>query len=334
VTRRRVGRVVLVLTGVFVALPTVAVAAAAAAAGVAAGPTSSTRSVGSTGSSGSDAVTPDGRLEGLDFDGLIQFTWVDRSGVHTARLPVQGNGGVLRMGGPGGPQVVEWPAAVGPLPSLAGKYHATKVNGPLVVGRPTTEMQIWSGAGSREILALDQATGLVLARAELDSGGSVVRSMEFDDLTLRLAHTSGSPVRSPADGSSSIGSAAGPTTTPAPARLSEVYSAPSQLAGGYERVRIESVSGGLRVVYSDGVHGLSIFEQPGRLSGSERSYRWAGGEVVTWQSGPTVLTAIGDGPSVDTLAAARSVPQPHQLSLLGHLRSLSREVVDTLSGSQ
>jgi hypothetical protein len=185
-------------------------------------------------------------------------------------------------------------------------------------------MEIWSGDGSRETLALDQATGLVLARSELGSDGSVVRSMEFDDLTVRLTHAPGAPVRTPAR----------PTAKPAPARLSAEYSAPSRLAGGYQRVRAESVSGGLRVVYSDGVHGLSIFEQPGDLSGSKRSYQWAGGEVITWQGGPTVFTAVGDGPSTDVVTAARSIPQPHQLSLLGHLESLSREVVDTLSGSQ
>jgi hypothetical protein len=99
-------------------------------------------------------------------------------------------------------------------------------------------------------------------------------------------------------------------------------------------VGAESVSGGLRIVYSDGVHGLSIFEQPGHLSGAKGSYQWAGGEVVTWQSGPTVITAIGDGPSDDVRVAARSIPQPRSLSLLGHLRSWSREVVDTLSGGQ
>jgi hypothetical protein len=269
-------------------------------------------------------VTPDGRLEGLDFDGLVQFMWVDRSGVHTARLPVQGDGGVVHIGGPSGLQGMGWPAEVGPLPSLSGKYHTSEANGPVVAGRPTTAMEIWSGDGSRETLALDQGTGLVLARTELGSDGSVVRSMEFDDLTLRLTHAPGAPVRTPAP----------PTAKPAPARLSAEYSAPSRLAGGYQRVRAESVSGGLRVVYSDGVHGLSIFEQPGDLSGSKRSYQWAGGEVVTWQGGPTVFTAIGDGPSTDVVTAARSIPQPHQLSLLGHLESLSREVVDTLSGSR
>jgi hypothetical protein len=148
--------------------------------------------------------------------------------------------------------------------------------------------------------------------------------MEFDNLTLRLTHAPGSPAGSPARS----------TAKPAPARLSEEYSAPTQLADGYQRIRTESVAGGLRVVYSDGVHGLSIFEQPGELSGSKRSFQWAGGEVVTWQGGPTVFTVIGDGPSTDVRAAVRSIPQPHELSLLGHLRSLSREVVDTLSGSQ
>ncbi|HEY3701761.1 MAG TPA: hypothetical protein VGL32_05845, partial [Acidimicrobiales bacterium] len=61
--RRRVGRVVL-LSGVFVALP---IAVVAAAGVVDAGPASL---VGSPGSGGRDVTTPDGRLEGLDFDGL------------------------------------------------------------------------------------------------------------------------------------------------------------------------------------------------------------------------------------------------------------------------
>jgi hypothetical protein len=92
------------------------------------------------------------------------------------------------------------------------------------------------------------------------------------------------------------------------------------------------ISSGLHVVYRNDVYALSIFEQPGHLSGVERSYRGAGGQVVMWQGGPTVFTAIGDGPAEDILAAVRSIPHPHPLSLIGHLRSLSREVVETLSG--
>lgn len=127
-------------------------------------------------------------------------------------------------------------------------------------------------------------------------------------------------------------SSAEPVATPAPARLPVVYAAPSLLAAGYKRVRAELVSGGLQVVYTNGVHGLSIFEQPGHLSGVGRSYRWTGGWVVTWQGGPTVFTAFGDGPARDVVVAARSIPNPHPLGLIGHLRSLSREVVETLSG--
>ncbi|TMM12571.1 MAG: hypothetical protein E6G01_15975 [Actinobacteria bacterium] len=314
----RAGRVVLVVAGVLAALPTTAVGAAAVDA---AGPPPPGLSAGSA---GSDAMSPDGRLDGVDFDGLVRFTWVDRSGVHTARLPVQGAGGVVRVGGPGGARGVEWPADVGPLPSLSGKYTTSEASGPTIAGRPTTVMQIWSGAGSSETLALDRATGLVLARAELDSGGSTVRSMEFEALTLRLTHPPGVPA----------GPSARSTSKVAPTRLPSEYSAPSRLAEGYQRLWTESVSGGLRVVYSDGVHGLSIFEQPGHLAGAKSSYQWVGGEVVTWQGGPTVFTAIGDGPSADVTAAARSVPQPHQRSLLGRLGSWSREVVDTLSGSR
>src|SRR2546423_366003 len=194
VTGWRAGRVVLVVAGVLAALPTTAVGAAAVDA---AGPPPPGLSAGSA---GSDAMSPDGRLDGVDFDGLVRFTWIDRSGVHTARLPVQGAGGVVRVGGPGGARGVEWPADVGPPPSLSGKYTTREASGPTIAGRPTTVMQIWSGAGSSETLALDRATG--------------------------------------------------------------------------------------------------------------------------------------DGPSADVTAAARSVPQPHQRSLLGRLGSWSREVVDTLSGSR
>ncbi|HWC40274.1 MAG TPA: hypothetical protein VG476_17205, partial [Acidimicrobiales bacterium] len=170
-----------VVTGVLVAVPM----ASAAAAVEGAGPASS------VGPPGTDVVSPDGRLTGLDFDGLVQFTWVDRSGVHAARVPVRGAGGVVTVGGTGGAHGVEWPAGVGPLPALSAKYRTTEASGPIVAGRPTTTMQIRSTAGSTETLALDQATGLVLARSELDSGGSVVRSMQFESLSLRLTHAPG-----------------------------------------------------------------------------------------------------------------------------------------------
>jgi hypothetical protein len=309
-----VRNVVVVVAGVLVAVPTASAAAAV----------EDTGPVTSVGPAGTDLVSPDGRLTGLDFDGLVKFTWVDRSGVHTAREPVRGAGGVVTVGGTGGAQGVEWPAGVGPLPSLSAKYRTTEASGPIVAGRPTTTLQIWSTTGSTETLALDQATGLVLARAELNSAGVVVRSMQFESLSLRLARAPGAPAAS----------AAGPAAKPAPAHLSSEYSVPARLAEGYQRVRAASVSGGLRVVYSDGVHGLSVFEQPGHLTGTKRSYQWVGGEVVTWQGGPTVFTVIGDGPSPDVTAAARSIPQPHEEGLLGHLRSWSREVVDTLSGSR
>lgn len=303
-----------VVAGVLVAVPTASAAAAVEDTGPAT----------SVGPPGTQVVSPDGRLTDLDFDGLAQFTWVDRSGVHTARVPVRGAGGVVTVGGTGGVQGVEWPAGVGSLPSLSAKYRTTEASGPIVAGRPTTTMQIRSSAGSNETLALDQATGLVLARAELNNAGMVVRSMQFESLSLSLTHAPGAP---PA-------SAAGPTATAAPAHLSSEYSVPARLADGYERVRVESVSGELRVVYSDGVHGLSVFEQPGHLTGTKSSYPWVGGEVVTWQGGPTVFTVIGDGPSADVTAAARSIPSPHDEGLLGRLRSWSREVVDTLSGSR
>jgi hypothetical protein len=100
-------------------------------------------------------------------------------------------------------------------------------------------------------------------------------------------------------------------------------------------------------VYSDGLHGLSVFAQSGQLmrdrlpSGGDRvsvggrpgnHYRWPGGDVVTWQNKGVVYTAVGDASLGDVLAAAASLPGARPLPFAGRLRHACRSVVETLTG--
>jgi hypothetical protein len=92
---------------------------------------------------------------------------------------------------------------------------------------------------------------------------------------------------------------------------------------------------------------LSVFEQGGALDvgglpgageivaiGAERGvrYSWPGGQLVTWQSGPLMYTAVGDGPVADVLAVAKSFPAAKSLSALQRVRLTSRRLLEDLTG--
>ena len=89
------------------------------------------------------------------------------------------------------------------------------------------------------------------------------------------------------------------------------------LSGGYALVGVLRHTGVVQVVYSDGLHSLSVFEQAGTLDvgrlprsgeavsmplGQGVRYGWPGGQVITWQSGHATFTVVGDGPADDLLA--------------------------------
>jgi hypothetical protein len=130
-------------------------------------------------------------------------------------------------------------------------------------------------------------------------------------------------------------------------RASAPYQAPAELDGGYERVQILQRKGSLQVVYSDGVHSLSVFEQPGKLDrsglppGGENvavdgtkalRFVWAGGQVVLWQAGSAAYTVVGDGASEDVLTAARSVPRARALSTWQRVRETCGDIVRAVAG--
>ena len=111
------------------------------------------------------------------------------------------------------------------------------------------------------------------------------------------------------------------SNVPRPVRVS---AAPG-LTEGFQRLGVYRRSGVTQALYSDGLYDLSVFEQRGRLRrddvpvGGTRvavggaagwSYAWPGGNLIVWEAGGSVLTAVSDAPLEQLLAAARSVPPP------------------------
>ena len=299
-------------------------------------------------------VAPDAARR-VPFSARVEVSWVDQEGVlHTAELGVRTVGGEIRIQGPatttGGvagtlQRDTTLPAPPGQTavelltPAVERKYDVTRGDGPEVAGRPTDQVVLRSGGRIRERLAIDKATGLVLQREVFGDEGRPVR-------IVRVLQLETAPVPS--------GRADAARTTGAPRQLRvsslpSAYPAPAFLAGGYQRVAAYRHSRLVQLVYTDGLHGLSLFSQPGELSarslprggqpvtigsGKGVHYTWPGGEVVTWQAGSMVHTLVGDATTEDLVAAARSLPRPKPASLLARVLGTARLVGEVVSGGR
>ena len=143
-------------------------------------------------------------------------------------------------------------------------------------------------------------------------------------------------------------SAPGPNHSqePAPARhLAAPYKLRSRIGNGYRLVgAYKAKSNVVQQFFSDGLHGLSVFEQRGHLSGAEtglagdsgagrvveisghtmRAYSASVGEAIVWESDGMVYTAVGDGPWMDLAGAVKDLPHADPP---GRLRRVAQAVV-------
>lgn len=284
------------------------------------------------------------------FDGMVTVEWRDGHQRHSERVPVRNAGGVLRFGdevvGAGARRMVHgtdgwlslWGHDVATLgPSPTAKYRLAVEPGPDVAGRPTDMVAVSViGAGrARERLFLDRPTGLLLRRELLDSKGAPYRSVAFSSIThggaIEVANVSNTPriARS---------------HEPAPARhLKAPYKLKSLIGSGYRRVGAYRANGVVQQFYSDGLHGLSVFEQRGHLKNTEypavaagkgrrveiagrtmRAYSASVGEAVVWESDGIVYTAVTDAPWSDLAAAVRDLPHADPP---GRLRRVAQSLV-------
>jgi len=189
----------------------------------------------------------------------------------------------------------------------------------------------------RERLYVDRQSGLLLRRELLDSRGDPYRSVAF------MAITSGTGVVAAA------AAGAAPRVTrsqePAPARhLKAPYKIKNRIGTGYRLVGAYKANGVVQQFFSDGLHGLSVFEQRGHLGAAEtnlaggsgggreveisghtmRAYSASVGEAVVWESDGMVYTAVTDAPWTDLAGAVRDLPHADPP---GRLRRVAQTVV-------
>jgi MucB/RseB family protein len=298
------------------------------------------------GAAGDGEVSPDELLERAReaaqaerFTGEVEVEWRDGRNRRRARVPVESAGGVLRVGdgvvGTGFQRMVRgskgwlmlWShevASAGPSPR--GKYSFSVLLGPSVATRPTrlVEVRLASANRLRERLYLDRHTGLLLRREMLDARGEPYRSVGY--LTIAPSE------------------AAAPAT-PRPRTLEPVstgdlpapYRAPRRLGDGYQLMGAYKKRGAVHLFYSDGLHGLSVFEQRGRLGPwirggrdvelmgrTVRAYSTATGEAAVWEGDGLVYTVVSDGPWQDLASAARALPHKERG---GRLQKVAEVVV-------
>jgi sigma-E factor negative regulatory protein RseB len=199
---------------------------------------------------------------------------------------------------------------------------------------------------------VDAASGLVLRREVFDTGGRLVRSSAFTDLTIDPApHAAGSASSaSPAGASIPAALAAAPGALPTDALDAlrrDGWQIPADLTGDLQlfdaRVRSHDGRQVLHLSYSDGLSTLSLFAQRGRLgSGPMHGFakqkvgsagsapvwvRTANPERVVWGGGGQVFTLLSDAPPESVRAAVTALPHDRapRTGLLARLqRGLAR----------
>jgi hypothetical protein len=290
--------------------------------------------------------------EQVPFSGQLALTWWDDGGMHTTHAAVHSGEGEVQIAGPsvlvattsrryvvsaGGWDLLSPgdPSELGPYPALSKKYHVTEAPGPELAGRPTIQVDIGAAARPAERLYLDQATRLLVRREEWDAAGEPVRVVSFVSLHIGDSTTMPKPGHTVDERARRLGAG----SLPAP------YVDPEYLGQGYQRVGVLQAFDGIQVVYSDGLHGLSVFERLGSLSrhlpagepvrvGSAAGarYVWAGGQVVMWQERGFSYVAVSDAPAAEVLAALDDLPAAHGGTPWQRLRHACRRVVQAVSG--
>ena len=286
------------------------------------------------------------------FTGVVSLSWREGGATHSEDLFVRAVAGSIevrgdttvmaegdrarfvRRAGDGWDQL--WSGALPSTdrPVLAPKYELVPAGALEVARRPTRVYEVREGPRARERLYLDTETNLLLRREQLDERGLTRRAVGFATFTL----DPGTPApRRPTvleDRTSNHVS---------PAGLS--FPVPASLASGYRRMATYREHGVVHALYSDGLYDLSLFGQRGRLQRRDLpaarkvsvgakdawTYAYAGGNILIWQAGRTVLTAVSDAPVDQLVEVARSLaPADRSPSLLDRLRRASRAVVAPL----
>jgi hypothetical protein len=270
-----------------------------------------------------------------DFSGLVQIEWLSDDEWRVAKLPVRGTGGTVQVGEgtrrAEGRDDVRWVAGVsgwqagwdepvtGAVPSPSAHWDLSLTRADDIAGRTTvvvTAVDPATGTARLKVYC-DRDTGAMLRREVLDRRGRVVRAVGF----VEVKKLGGPRAAPPADPVTGGRAAAQRARTPDEVRdLPDGFAAPDRLPGGYVLVgRYLRDDGTVQLYYSDGLFGVSVFQQRGDLdwnglprggggvdvAGTEgRGYEVSGGTVLVWDRDDVTRTVVSDATVPDLRAFA------------------------------
>ncbi len=278
-----------------------------------------------------------------DFSGTATVSWRDGATMRRIEVEVTDDAGVIEARSNG--SVVydsgsrtyvkdgrRWTGvalgADADAPSPASHWRLTTRRGTDVAGRTTTEVVATRRDGTvAQRLAVDDETGLLLARSVIDRNGRVERSLVFTTMTIAPLTTA-------------VTAPEGAATERARAidSVPDGYVAPSAL-GAADLVTRAREADGLLFSYSDGLFTTSVFEQHGALdwaslpeggttteSHGTTVRRWSepSATVLVWERDGVVYTCVSDAPT-DVFDAAVA-------ALTGSDRSALQRAADFVLG--
>ena len=250
----------------------------------------------------------------------------------------------------GGDPVVASAARLAPLPAAADrdpaelvtalldKYRARVTGHDALLDRAVTRVEILRRDDDRlaERWWLDDDTGLVLRRESFGGGEEPVRLSSWLSLELARSRRPAAAARAegpePVDGRSLA------------ALRAAGWAVPPTLPGRYAAEGVFAADDGadvpLQVLYTDGLYGVSLFEDRGRLDPGalpaggvlDERLGWPAwsfpGQVprrLVWEADGTTYTLVGDAPADEMDALAQALPQPSADGLPARLgRGLGR----------
>lgn len=253
------------------------------------------------------------------------------------------------------------------LDALAAGYELRTDGADRVAGRAASIVVAAREGREVARMWLDDRTGLLLRQDVYDSAGRLHRMATFVELSLSEPATGlHSPVAAFGVGGLTFPAvrrfgrvAARPTPTPTsdepvgdvvtPAELSTLrtdgWPCPVALSAGYvlldARRTASDGSSTLHLTYGDGLSSISVFLQRGDLDGAALTglsrgtwgdtqvyVRDGWPEVMVWQGGPTVITAVGDAEPSDLRSVLAALPRQ---SNHGTLESLQQRMGSALA---
>lgn len=264
------------------------------------------------------------------YDATLTTTWLSQSGLRTRRVTVRADGesvsvvGERKMISSGSQRAVLrggiwhsiWsnPAALNG-PSLTKKY-VVKIGGESsIAGRSTTQVIVADRRGRvRDLIDLDNETGLLLRREQRDEKGQPLRIITFEKISAVSA----------ADYVPSKLKAVGVAP-----RTALTINAPfvmlKRLPGGFMLVgKYMAPGNGRELFYSDGLNSVSVFEwegsiEPGSLppggtwrrapNGELRTYDSPIGCVSVWDANGMTFAVVSEASALETSRIVAALPQ-------------------------